>query len=120
MGHVHPPGGLALLDIAVCTIEKANSLINKMVSEKKLDQLGVIVVDELHMVGDRGRGYLIELLLTKVQYLNKMRAAAEENEVEKLKGTIQIVGMSATLPNLDVVAKWLDADLYTTGIERTY
>ncbi|OQV13803.1 DNA polymerase theta [Hypsibius exemplaris] len=114
MGHLHPPGGLKLLDICVCTIEKANSLINKLVSENKLGQLGVIVVDELHMVGDTGRGYLIELLLTKVQHLNKIRSAAEENETERMKNAVEIIGMSATLPNLDFVAKWLDADLYVT------
>ncbi|KAJ3090357.1 hypothetical protein HK102_004011 [Quaeritorhiza haematococci] len=88
------------VDIAICTIEKANSLVNKIMEEGKMDTLGIVVVDELHMIGDDSRGYLLELLLTKMRFV--------------ASNQLQIVGMSATLPNIDVLADWLDAELYIT------
>lgn len=39
----------------VCTIEKANMIVNKMLEEDSLSQLGALVIDELHMVGDDDR-----------------------------------------------------------------
>ena len=67
-GSSAPPGGLKNCDLAICTIEKANSLVNRLIEEGTLSQIGIIVVDELHLIGDPHRGYLLELLLTKVLY----------------------------------------------------
>eukprot|EP00063_Salmo_salar_P065773 XP_014040608.1 PREDICTED: DNA polymerase theta-like [Salmo salar] len=75
-----------------------------------MDLLGVVVVDELHMVGDSGRGYLLELLLTKIRYI----ALKHNTNNGSLSEGVQIVGMSATLPNLSLLAGWLDAELYQT------
>ena len=36
--------------VIVCTIEKANNLINRMSEERCLSSLSCVVVDELHMV----------------------------------------------------------------------
>ncbi|KAI3468240.1 hypothetical protein Pfo_024903 [Paulownia fortunei] len=108
--------------VAVCTIEKANSLINRLLEEGRLSELGTIVIDELHMVGDQSRGYLLELMLTKLRY------AAGEGNVDSSSGEssgtssgksdpahgLQIVGMSATLSNVAAVADWLQAALYET------
>ena len=39
---------------------------------------GIAVIDELHMVGDPHRGYLLELLLTKIRYMaTKTRSTKE-------------------------------------------
>ena len=69
MGTHHPPGGFKAVDIAVCTIEKANGLVNRLLEEKSLEKLGIVVIDELHLLGDASRGYLLELLVTKIQYM---------------------------------------------------
>ena len=36
--------------VAVCTIEKANSLLNRLLEDGRLSEVGIIVIDELHMV----------------------------------------------------------------------
>lgn len=67
---------------------------------------GILVVDELHMIGDSSRGYLLELILSKIKFI--ISSAKEK------RSSIQIVGMSATISNLDLIAKWLDASFYET------
>ncbi|XP_041642292.1 DNA polymerase theta isoform X2 [Cheilinus undulatus] len=109
MGSTSAAGGFTALDVAVCTIEKANSLVNRLIEEDSIGLLGMVVVDELHMVGDSGRGYLLELLLTKIRFI-----AQKQKTTESLSEGVQIVGMSATLPNLSLLASWLGAELYQT------
>lgn len=39
-GHCSPVGGFVSVDIAVCTIEKANNLVNRLLEERSIGQLG--------------------------------------------------------------------------------
>uniref|UniRef100_A0A5F9CWR7 DNA polymerase theta n=1 Tax=Oryctolagus cuniculus TaxID=9986 RepID=A0A5F9CWR7_RABIT len=114
MGSSSPAGRFSSLDIAVCTIERANGLVNRLIEEDKMDLLGMVVVDELHMLGDSHRGYLLELLLTKICYITQKSASCRAGLASPLSNAVQIVGMSATLPNLELVASWLNAELYHT------
>jgi replicative superfamily II helicase len=57
-------------------------LINSAIEECSIGDLGVVVLDELHMLDDEHRGYLLELMVTKLLLLQQ---------------DVQIVGMSATL-----------------------
>lgn len=61
---------------------KANALVNAAIQDCTINNLGIVVLDELHMINDDHRGYLMELMASKLLVL--------ENPV-------QIVGMSATL-----------------------
>ncbi|KAL7035501.1 hypothetical protein ACKWTF_008409 [Chironomus riparius] len=95
--------GFDALNLIICTIEKANSIINKLLEQNKLEELGMIVIDEIHLISDPSRGYILELLLTKVLFMCK-----------KFNYNIQLVTLSATLPNVDLLCKWLNAEFYTT------
>ena len=47
MGSVNPVGGFQQLDVAVCTIEKANGLVNRLVRDDNISQLGTAVCPSL-------------------------------------------------------------------------
>lgn len=85
--------------IYICTIEKSQILFDSLSSTGRLKEVGMIVVDELHMVGDGHRGYSLETLLMKAVFQKEVR--------------IQVIGMSATIANLREIAKFLNADIYT-------
>lgn len=83
---------IELADVIMTTIEKLNSIIRH--EPRFWSTVGVLIVDEIHMISENGRGAILEQLLTE----------ARENG-------IQIVGLSATIGNLEELAHWLDAEL---------
>ncbi|CAH2063891.1 unnamed protein product, partial [Iphiclides podalirius] len=83
--------------IYVATIEKGLALLRSLIEFDRLHEIGLIVVDELHLIGEEGRGATLETLLATVLFAEK---------------DIQIVGMSATIGNLDEVAEFLRAEVF--------
>ncbi|XP_068082921.1 helicase POLQ-like [Anabrus simplex] len=85
--------------VYVATIEKALGLINSLIETKRQSEIGLVVVDELHLVGDtNGRGATLEGFLTKLLFFPEK---------------IHIIGMSATIGNLHEIAIFLHAEIYT-------
>jgi helicase len=81
-------------DVVITTYEKLDSLLRHRPSW--LNKVGLIVLDEIHYVGDPKRGPVLESIAAKVRYLG-------------LKA--QVVALSATVGNPDALARWLGAKL---------
>ncbi|KAI5643584.1 DEAD/DEAH box helicase domain-containing protein [Phthorimaea operculella] len=96
-GHIPPKKRRNKNSIFVATIEKGLALVRSLIEENRLDELGLVVVDELHLIGEPGRGATLETLLSTILFSNK---------------NIQIVGMSATIGNLPELASFLKAEVF--------
>ncbi|GAX85126.1 hypothetical protein CEUSTIGMA_g12546.t1 [Chlamydomonas eustigma] len=126
--------------LAVCTIEKANAVINRMVLEQRLHELVFVVVDEAHMVADPQRGLPLELSLSKIMHAKRnssyftnssslmmtsaQSALSSAPSSSSLSSSLlpqpsgchtQLVCMSATMGGLETMCAWLDARLFMTN-----
>ena len=60
------------VDLAICTIEKANSLVNRIIEEKLYFDINFFIIDEFHLLLDENRGYLLESLVAKLRAIEKI------------------------------------------------
>ncbi len=85
---------LASADVIVLTNEKMDTLFRH--NADWLDDIGLFVSDEVHLIGDKERGATLEMMLTKIR---------------KHYPNSQIVSLSATVANSDEISDWLGCDL---------
>jgi helicase len=81
-------------DFIICTSEKLDSLIRH--HAPWLSYVSLIIIDEIHLMNDSGRGPTLEILITMLRLLLVK---------------IQIIALSATIGNPEELAKWLNANL---------
>ncbi len=81
-------------NVLVLTNEKMDSIIRH--GAEWIDEIGLIIADEIHLIGDESRGPTLEMILTKLKLLESKP---------------QILGLSATITNSDELANWLDCIL---------
>lgn len=86
----------------VATIEKFDSLTRRKRYASLISNLGLVVIDEIHMLGDESRGAVLEGLVTRIKLLNPH---------------CRIIGLSATIPNVEEVSTWLRAEPIVYGDE---
>ncbi|EAY18777.1 DEAD/DEAH box helicase family protein [Trichomonas vaginalis G3] len=89
--------------IAICTYEKAHSLFNQAVKFGYFDQIKLIIIDEIHMIGDDNRGIVVESLLMKLRMLPKKP---------------RIICLSATVNKIDAIKISMVIDGYFTICEQ--
>ncbi|MFB6120936.1 MAG: DEAD/DEAH box helicase [Halobacteriaceae archaeon] len=87
-------------DVLVMTPEKVDSATRKHDSPRYafIDDVDTVVVDEVHLLDSEKRGAVLEATISRLRRLCDPR----------------IVALSATMPNVDDVAAWLDAPEATT------
>lgn len=83
--------------IIIATSEKADSLMRNGAAWVR--DLAVLVVDEIHLLNDPGRGPTLEMTITKLLRINPH---------------IQIIGLSATVANGQEIAEWLKAEIVSS------
>ena len=81
-------------NILVLTNEKMDSIIRHGVDW--IDDIGLVISDEIHLIGDESRGPTLEMILT---------------QLKRLENKPQILGLSATISNSKELADWLDCNL---------
>jgi len=81
-------------NILILTNEKMDSVIRH--GAEWIDEIGLVISDEIHLIGDENRGPTLEMILTQLKLLDSKP---------------QIVGLSATITNSDEIADWLDCKL---------
>ena len=86
---------LARYDILVATSEKVDSLLRHR-AKWLADVVSVVVLDEVHLIDDPGRGPTLEVLTARLRQVNPK---------------LQVLALSATIKNADEIAEWLKAEL---------
>ena len=89
------PAAQSKADIIITTPEKWDSMSRKWKDKKLLlESIGLMLVDEIHLLDDP-RGGVLEGLMTR--YI-----IAKDSK----KNPLRILALSATIPNVEDVAKW--------------
>lgn len=101
----------------ICTIEKSSLVFNALLSAKCIGDIKLVVIDEMHLLQDPSRGYMLEILVSKIKFIERQaeNIRSQKPDGKGLKSIrIQLIALSATVGNAPVLAAWMHAKLYRT------
>lgn len=84
-------------DIIVATSEKVDSLLRNRAGW--ISDITLLVIDEIHLIDSANRGPTLEMVIAKMRSRNP---------------SMQVIGLSATIGNPQLLAGWLNAELVTS------
>ena len=84
-------------DIVIATSEKMDSMLRH--NPSWIHDIGLVVVDEIHLLTSENRGPTLEVTLTRLRELLDF----------------QLLGLSATISNASEMADWLDCSLVSSN-----
>jgi len=84
-------------DIIVATSEKVDSLLRNRT--RWIHDITLLVIDEIHLIDSENRGPTLEMVIAKLRFRNP---------------AMQVIGLSATIGNPQMLAGWLGAELVTS------
>ncbi|OTF75458.1 ATP-dependent DNA helicase MER3-like protein [Euroglyphus maynei] len=104
------------VNILLATPEKFDSIIRTHSESRSLLRLlDLIMIDEIHMLGDRNRGDLLEATITRLKFLRdnsnniiKVLNRSDDDQQSKDRSRLRFVAISATAPNVEDLSIWLD------------
>jgi helicase len=85
-------------DLIISTNEKMDSLIRH--HAPWLKDVNLVVADEIHLMGDAHRGPTLEVVLSRLKWMNPK---------------LRFIALSATIPNALQIARWLGAKLIASA-----
>ncbi len=88
-----PAGYLKYYDVVIATSEKMDSILRHDLEYAY--NLGVVIVDEVHLLGEASRGPTLEMVISKIRDVND---------------EAQIIALSATINNSQEIAEWLNGE----------
>ncbi len=103
-------------DIVVATNEAMDAAMRR--GREWTQEIGLMIIDEIHLIGDESRGPTLEMILTQQKQEQEQQQQQRQKRRPPSKGSpdappakMQVVGLSATISNDEEIARWLGCKL---------